>query len=113
MPPRSEISGQNWTQVTFNKPTLPAPAKPRPEITREQKLDRETEELSHASVPKDVRLAIAKARLSKNLTQKALAAQLSLPPTTITEYESGKAIPNNALIARLEKHLGAKLPRAR
>ena len=30
----------------------------------------------------------------------------------INEYESGKAIPNNAIIAKIERALGAKLPRA-
>ena len=31
----------------------------------------------------------------------------------IQEYEKGTAIPNNAVIARIEKALGAKLPRAK
>ena len=31
---------------------------------------------------------------------------------TINEYESGKAIPNNGVIAKIERALGVKLPRA-
>ena len=38
--------------------------------------------------------------------------QLNMAPNVINEYESGKGIPNNAVIARIEKALGAKLPRA-
>ena len=38
--------------------------------------------------------------------------QLNMAPQVINEYESGKAIPNNGVIARIEKALGAKLPRA-
>ena len=53
-----------------------------------------------------------KARTAKGLTQKQLAAQLNLQPQVINEYERGTAIPNNAVIARIEKALGAKLPRA-
>jgi len=30
----------------------------------------------------------------------------------VQSYEAGKAIPNNALIARMERALGVKLPRA-
>ena len=76
------------------------------------KLDNESEELKHKTVSKDLRLAISKARTAKGLTQKQLATQLNMQPQIINEYESGKAIPNNAVIAKIEKALGAKLPRA-
>ncbi|EOD28180.1 hypothetical protein EMIHUDRAFT_447165 [Emiliania huxleyi CCMP1516] len=76
------------------------------------KLDAETEELKHKTVSKDLRLAISKARTAKGLTQKQLATQLNMQPQVINEYESGKAIPNNAIIAKIERALGAKLPRA-
>jgi putative transcription factor len=29
----------------------------------------------------------------------------------VNEYEAGKAVPNNALIAKMERVLGVKLPR--
>uniref|UniRef100_A0A3B4WS19 HTH cro/C1-type domain-containing protein n=1 Tax=Seriola lalandi dorsalis TaxID=1841481 RepID=A0A3B4WS19_SERLL len=74
------------------------------------KLDAETEELKHKTVSKDLRLAISKARTAKGLTQKQLATQLNMQPQVINEYESGKAIPNNAIIAKIERALGAKLP---
>ena len=44
--------------------------------------------------------------------EKELAAALQIDAKTINEYESGKAIPNNQLIAKMERTLGAKLPRA-
>ena len=44
--------------------------------------------------------------------QKQLAQQLQVQPQVINEYESGKAIPNNGVIAKIERALGAKLPRA-
>eukprot|EP00966_Prymnesium_polylepis_P309166 7144754-Prymnesium_polylepis.1 len=53
-----------------------------------------------------------KARTVKGLTQKALGAQLNMPASTVADYESGRALPDNAVIARMERALGAKLPRA-
>ena len=46
------------------------------------------------------------------MTQKQLAQQLQMQPNIINEYESGKAIPNNGVIAKIERALGVKLPRA-
>ena len=37
--------------------------------------------------------------------------QLNMQPQVVNEYESGKAIPNNAIVAKFEKALGCKLPR--
>ncbi len=48
---------------------------------------------------------------AKGLSQKDLAAKLMIPAKTIQDYEAGKAIPNNALIAKIERTLGCKLPR--
>jgi len=76
------------------------------------KLDNETEELKHQTVDKELRLAMMKARTAKGLTQKQLAQQLNMQPQVINEYEAGKAIPNNAVIAKIERALGCKLPRA-
>ena len=56
---------------------------------------------------KDLRLAITQARNAKGLTQKQLATQLNMQPQVINEYESGKAIPNNQVIAKIERALGA------
>jgi len=64
------------------------------------------------TVSQDLRIAIAQARQAKGLSQKDLAAKLMIPAKVIQDYESGKAIPNNALIAKFERTLGCKLPRA-
>lgn len=69
--------------------------------------------LADATVSKDLRVAIAQARNAKGLTQKQLATQLNMQPQVINEYESGKAIPNNQVISKIERALGAKLPRAK
>jgi putative transcription factor len=49
--------------------------------------------------------------MAKGLKQTELAAMIAEKSTVINEYESGRAIPNGALIAKIERALGAKLPR--
>lgn len=67
--------------------------------------------VADAKVPTDLKKALIQARNAKGLTQKALAQQLQMAPTIVNEYESGKAIPNNAIISKMERALGCKLPR--
>jgi ribosome-binding protein aMBF1 (putative translation factor) len=64
------------------------------------------------TVSADLKKAIMQARNAKGMSQKDLAQKLMTDVKTVQEYESGKAIPNNALIAKMERELGAKLPRA-
>lgn len=60
----------------------------------------------------ELKKAIMQARNAKKMSQKDLAQKLGCDAKTVQEYESGKAIPNNGLIAKMERELGAKLPRA-
>ncbi|XP_025113772.1 endothelial differentiation-related factor 1-like [Pomacea canaliculata] len=73
------------------------------------KLDRETEELHHDHVSLDVAKLIQQGRQSKGLTQKDLAQRINEKPQVINEYESGRAIPNNQIMGKLERALGIKL----
>merc|ERR1711904_338568 len=75
------------------------------------KLDRETDELSHQKVDKSLSKAIMQARLAKKMNQKQLGTAINEKPQVIQQYESGKAIPNPQVISKLERALGAKLPR--
>jgi len=73
------------------------------------KLDNETEELSHVKVNTEVKKAILQGRLAKKMTQAQLAQQINEKPQIVQEYESGKAIPNQAILGKLERILGVKL----
>ncbi|RDD44396.1 Endothelial differentiation-related factor 1 [Trichoplax sp. H2] len=73
------------------------------------KLDRETEELHHEKVELDLSKLIQRIRLDKKMTQKDLAQKINEKPSIITEYETGKAIPNNQLLGKMERALGVKL----
>ncbi|XP_067943943.1 endothelial differentiation-related factor 1-like [Watersipora subatra] len=72
-------------------------------------LDRETEELHHEKVTLSVARAIQQARQAKGLTQKELSTKIAEKPQIVNEYEAGKAIPNNAILGKLERALGVKL----
>ncbi|KAG6604778.1 Multiprotein-bridging factor 1b, partial [Cucurbita argyrosperma subsp. sororia] len=74
-----------------------------------RKLDEETENLTHDRVPTELKKAIMQARMEKKLTQSQLAQLINEKPQVIQEYESGKAIPNQQIITKLERALGAKL----
>ncbi|KAF6019692.1 mbf1 [Bugula neritina] len=72
-------------------------------------LDRETEELHHEKVTLTVSRAMQQGRQAKGMTQKELATKISEKPQIINEYEAGKAIPNDAILGKIERALGVKL----
>ncbi|ESR55726.1 multiprotein-bridging factor 1b [Citrus sinensis] len=74
-----------------------------------RKLDEDTENLAHDRVPSELKKAIVQARNDKKLTQSQLAQLINEKPQVIQEYESGKAIPNQQILTKLERALGVKL----
>ncbi|MED6219094.1 Multiprotein-bridging factor 1a [Stylosanthes scabra] len=74
-----------------------------------KRLDDDTENLAHERVPTELKKAIMQARMDKKLTQAQLAQIINEKPQVIQEYELGKAIPNQQIIGKLERALGAKL----
>ena len=53
--------------------------------------------------------AIQQARMEKGLSQKDCAQKINEKPSVLQDYESGKAIPNTQILAKLERTLGVKL----
>ncbi|XP_028761784.1 multiprotein-bridging factor 1b-like [Neltuma alba] len=74
-----------------------------------KRLDEDNENLAHGRVPTELKKAITKARMEKKLSQAQLAQMINEKPRVIQEYESGKAIPNQQILNKLERALGAKL----
>ncbi|XP_026433360.1 multiprotein-bridging factor 1a-like, partial [Papaver somniferum] len=74
-----------------------------------RKLDEETEVLAHERVPSELKKNIMQARLDKKMTKSQLAQLINEKPQIVQEYESGKAIPNQQIITKLERVLGVKL----
>merc|ERR1719345_78796 len=77
------------------------------------KLDENTETFKHETVSHDFKMALQQARLAKKMTQAALATAINEKGSVINEYESGKAIPNGAIINKLNRSLGVRLPKAK
>uniref|UniRef100_A0A2K6CNM3 Endothelial differentiation-related factor 1 n=1 Tax=Macaca nemestrina TaxID=9545 RepID=A0A2K6CNM3_MACNE len=72
------------------------------------KLDRETEELHHDRVTLEVGKVIQQGRQSKGLTQKDLATKINEKPQVIADYESGRAIPNNQVLGKIERAIDVR-----
>ncbi|KAJ0030587.1 hypothetical protein Pint_13150 [Pistacia integerrima] len=84
-----------------NKKTAP--------VVNARKLDESTDPGTLDRVPGEVRQAIQKARLEKKMSQAELAKLINERPQVVQEYENGKAVPNQAVLAKMEKALGVKL----
>lgn len=72
----------------------------------------ESEDTSVAVVGHDIKIAIQKGRQGKGWNQKQQAEAIGVKSDIVKDYEAGKAQPDNALIAKMERAMGCKLPRA-
>mmetsp|Transcript_112653 Transcript_112653/g.211282 ORF Transcript_112653/g.211282 Transcript_112653/m.211282 type:complete len:144 (-) Transcript_112653:125-556(-) len=82
-------------------------------VANAKKLDENTETFRHEKVSQDFKMALQQARLAKKMSQSALATSINEKQSVVNEYESGKAIPNGAIINKLNKALGVRLPKAK
>ncbi|KAK9049203.1 hypothetical protein SSX86_031830 [Deinandra increscens subsp. villosa] len=74
-----------------------------------RKLDEAEQPAALDRVAPEVRQLIQKARIDKKLSQADLAKQINERPQVVQEYENGKAVPNQAVFAKMERVLGVKL----
>lgn len=73
------------------------------------RLDEDNESTKVKHVSHAVSINIQKGRQAKNLNQKELAALVNEKQSVLTDYESGKAVPNEQVLQRIEKALGIYL----
>ncbi|KAF5482052.1 hypothetical protein F2P56_002651, partial [Juglans regia] len=78
-------------------------------VVNARKLDEAAEPAALDRVSTEVRQAIQKARLQKKMSQADLAKQINERTQVVQEYENGKAVPNQAVLGKMEKVLGVKL----
>ena len=109
---------QDWKTVVFTKDYqkeyTPQEIKAFEEKQKAKLEKKKAEENEIKAPPKvnfELKKAIMTARLSKKMSQKDLATRLNVPVNTISGYENGKIVPNNAFIVKIERVLGVKLPR--
>lgn len=77
------------------------------------RLDESSSAAKHAKVSPAFAGAMQRERLARKWTQKQLAQQIHEKVQVVHQYESGQAIPNGAIIQKLNKVLGGNLPTAR
>jgi ribosome-binding protein aMBF1 (putative translation factor) len=90
---------QDWDQVVWKKSD--------PVIKQHTEGEIAVREMSYS-----IQKAIQQSRLICKMSQKELAKQLNVTTSVIIDYENGSVVPNNAFIAKMEKIMNTKLPRA-
>ena len=112
------MDNQDWNEVIINGKKSKAQnirdgnytAEYKHHVDRHaQKMDKETENFEHKKVSRTLAQSIQQARAGKRWTQKELAQHLNVKADIIAKYESGKAIPNNALLQKMSRVLGVTL----
>lgn len=78
-------------------------------VVHARKLDELTEPAALERVRAEVRAAIQKARVAKKWSQAELAKAINERVQVVQEYESGKAVMNQAVLAKMERALDVKL----
>ena len=73
------------------------------------KLDDINEGQKHESINLSLSQKIQKGRTAKGMKQKDLANRINVKPQIIGDYESGRAIPDNKILGKIERTLGIKL----
>lgn len=76
--------------------------------TNAKNIENETETFKLKKVPLVISRAIQQCRVNAGMSQKQLAHNLNVKPTTIQSYENGKAVPNSRVIQKIENCLGLK-----
>lgn len=99
---------QDWTPIVLQKRVTPEKVN-RPEVSKEIKMERE-EIGTHEKVTMSLAKTIQQARVARGYkTQKDLANAVGVKVDIIGGYESGKIIPDNAVLQKLRRVLGVKL----
>lgn len=112
------MDGQDWTPVVIQGKQAPANTHKETQKktyikSQTRKIEEQAEDGNFQKQKTDFafKKALQQARLNKKMGQGDLAKVLNKKANVITEYESGKSIPTNGEVAKLERALGVKLPR--
>lgn len=77
--------------------------------SRLAKLDNAVEAEKIETVSLSLSQKIQQGRAAKGMKQKDLATKINVKPQVIGDYESGRAIPDNKILGKIERALGIKL----
>ena len=73
------------------------------------KLDNADEAEKIETVSLSLSQKIQQGRAAKGMKQKDLATKINVKPQVIGDYESGRAVPDNKILGKIERALGIKL----
>ncbi|CDJ58525.1 multiprotein bridging factor type 1, putative [Eimeria maxima] len=82
-------------------------------ICSAKKVEEDTGDYHVDRVSTDFSRALAQARRNKGMTQAQLAQAINEKPSVVSEYESGKAIPNGVILQKMSRALGVQLPKCK
>lgn len=100
---------QDWNTVVIKR-DKPSKSSAHYQGSELKKMDQETDVGRHVHVGSSLGRQIQTARIAKGYSKQSdLAKALNLRPDVITLYESGKAIPDNAVMQKLRRVLNIKL----
>jgi putative transcription factor len=116
------IHHQDWTTVILTKKpeksvsnntlrsgSFGTRTKQNPDAQRLSKIEGETETFKVVKVSSSTGKEIQKGRLAKKMTQKQLAQAINVAPKVINEFESGKAVKNEAVKRKIANYLKIKI----
>lgn len=108
----SDFNVQDWHPIIIGKGAAGTPkieTVKRPTLTQEQarakKAEFENEAFRVDTVTRSAASEIRDLRAKKGWTQKQLAQAINEPLQTVSAWESGKAIPNGALLVKMRRAL--------
>jgi ribosome-binding protein aMBF1 (putative translation factor) len=99
------MNHQDWNTITFANSTNKAKQHQKNKVLSQKS----TNENVKMEAPGNLGKLISQARCNK--TRQELANDLGVAVTLLTRWETGKDIPTNSDIAKIEKILRVKLPR--
>lgn len=112
MNPSQDGVFQDWNNVVFtkkSKDTLEKEKKNKVKLSDEAirlyKVENNDDNEKHKKIEHKHCQLIQKGRLAKKITQKQLAQKLNIDVNLISQYESGKAIPNRQILNKLSREL--------
>jgi len=76
-----------------------------------RRLAEDTDVVPIQTIPHEFKVAMQRARTAAEMSQADLARRVNEKQSVINDYESGRAVPNSALISKIEKALNCHLPR--
>jgi|TARA_Y100000389_G_C17455880_1_gene518125 ribosome-binding protein aMBF1 (putative translation factor) len=100
---------QDWKPVTLNNNSYKQKNVDKSKIVSQHQPDVERK----MEAPSKLGQLICQGRTVKNKNQKLLASELGISVQVLSRWETNKELPSNADIAKIERVLGIKMPRAK